>query len=374
MSEEMDLLEKIERYTKGELGEEERRAFESQLETDLPLRKRLEASLAVEQIIIGYEALKLKEQMQKDLSAPKSAWKTYLPMALLVVGVGAALYTWQSQETAPVKEEAKKTEGISLPAPDKKQEEMSSPSGPGTIEKPDKNVTTQLKEEAPVPTVLKESPMPEKAGIESALPMAMPPTAPASSEKASHPVKQAISLPEKGDPCNTLQANVDFSATPSCAGAETGTVRVDPASVKGGTSPFVFLLGEKSAPSFFEHLAPGKYRLFVRDARGCTAENGKEVVVPSMPCKQSKQVKEFTFNPEYDPTWQIPYEREKEATSFRILDKAGNVFFRTTVVGGHPTDWRGESSTGQPLGLGLYFFAIDYADGSMDEGTIVITR
>ena len=100
-------------------------------------------------------------------------------------------------------------------------------------------------------------------------------------------------------------------------------------------------------------------------------ENAKKVIVGEKKCAVRK---EYVFNPEYDSSWPIPYDNEKQTSSFKILEKSGKVFFQTSVSASHPTEWKGESNTGLILGMGLYFFTIEYVDGSVDEGSIVVTR
>src|SRR4051812_21679466 len=84
MNTELELVEKIERYSRGRLSPQDRLSFEKEIDADPLLKRRVEASRVVEEMVIGFEALKLKEQMQKDLS-PKFKWKLYAPIAILAV-------------------------------------------------------------------------------------------------------------------------------------------------------------------------------------------------------------------------------------------------------------------------------------------------
>jgi hypothetical protein len=386
MSEENKVLDRIERYSKGKMSLDETMAFEKELASDEALQKQLELSQIVDQIVVGAEALKLKDQMRKDLYQPKSGMRSYLAVSLLVVsaGVGSYFMLRQKEDTpnvlkqkealSPSSSKVEKAEGIPSPNPSSMQsipQENKAIGKTASIAPGSKTEGTTL---VPTQEVTKPS---EMASNTAAMPnvhaaeSATAPVAPLSSAtktSASNPaIKQSLAL----DPCASLTGEVDFYTVPTCKGEETGEVHIKVETVKGGRAPFTFVLGEKSSQAHFEHLASGQYSLFIKDGNNCLAEHSKKVEVTEKSCRKNK---EYVFNPEYDLAWSIPYDRSREATSLKIMEKSGKIYFQSTVSAYLPAEWKGESNTGLVLGLGLYFFTIEYSNGSVDEGTIVVTR
>lgn len=366
MRESSETLDTIERYTKGKMNLEEKLAFEKELASNESLREQLAFSQIVDQMIIGNEALKLKGQMQKDLRKPKSRVWTYLAVSLFVMTTCAGLFVVFSKK----EDKPKVASPVSIASKTTKEEEkqvaLQKPNIPtvtktATVKEKKtsaqgQSITSEFKEASVQPAMVQDVSVPVST-------QAVDPTNAVS--------KQSLATTSKVDPCASLVGDVEFYTSPSCKGQETGEVHLKVETVKGGLAPFTFKLGEKSAKNNFYGLASGQYSLFIKDANDCTIENRKKVIVGEKKCAERK---EYVFNPEYDQSWPIPYDHEKVASNFKILEKGGKVFFQTSVSASHPIEWRGESNTGLVLGMGLYFFAIEYADGSVDEGSIVVTR
>ena len=98
-----EILERIESYVRGDMSEVEKTAFEKEINTDPALNELVQLSIISEEIVVGYEVLKLKEQMQKDLNKPKSfSWKLYTGL-LFLISVPTALY-FTNKTTEPGKE------------------------------------------------------------------------------------------------------------------------------------------------------------------------------------------------------------------------------------------------------------------------------
>lgn len=305
MRENNDILDSIERYTKGKMGLEEKLVFEKELASDESLREQLEFSQIVDQMIIGNETWKLKEQMQKDLYKPKPKWGKYLAVSLFALVASAGLFfVFDKKE-----DKVKVASPVTVVSEKVKQAERQVDIQKKTVSAETKTAVIQEKKTS-VETVTKtpefETAVIEPNVVRTVFVSASVQTTVLSPNMAS---KQSVSLPDK------TTSNVSLND------------EVEPQS--------------EHAPKIVE---------------------------------SKKQQASYVFNPEYDSSWPIPYDADKQATSIKILEKGGKVFFQTTVSASQPTEWKGESNTGLVLGMGIYFFTIEYADGSVDEGSIVVTR
>ncbi len=370
MKENSDILDKIELYTKGKMRLEEKLAFEKELATDELVREQFEFSQIVDQMIIGNETLKLKEQMQKDLYNTKSNIGKYLAVSLFALIASAGLFFVFDKKEENVIKEVSPVTGV----PQKinqieKQVEIQK----NTISAKTKTAVIQENKSSIKSNV--NSPNTSESKVASVQPeMVQNISVPTSAQAISAQnvaSKQNVTLALKQDPCASLEGDVEFYTSPSCKGQETGEVHLKTETVKGGLAPFTFTIGDRKAKNHIDRLAAGQYSLFIKDANGCSVENVKKVVVAEKKCINKI---EYVYNPEYDSSWPIPYDADKQATSVKILEKGGKVFFQTAVSSSQPTEWKGESNTGLTLGMGIYFFTIEYADGSVDEGSIVVTR
>lgn len=377
MNSELELLEKIELYNRGKLGVEEKSAFETQIHSDPQLQKRVEASLIVEEMIICYEASKLKEQMRKDMSSNKVRWKTYFAAALVLLSAGSFLYLLQSvkknesfepQPAYPsnkVRVIPQKIERASEEIDEKKSSFPSQESGSNILKRKSEQAIISGNRTVPQTIVDERLPL---------VPISID-NITGFQDRGSQSEKTIGSTiaktTEAYSPCENLIGDVDFRTVPSCINGETGELHIDPKSTKGGTPPYVFEIGNKSSSANFYHLGPGTYRLTITDANGCKLEGSQTVSIESKNCKLNK---EYTFNPDFDASWLIPYDIARQPKTFKIVDKGGKLFYQAPVEGFQPAEWKGESNTGLSLGLGLYFFSIEYLDGTIEEGSIVLTR
>src|SRR5690606_28748097 len=88
MSANEDILEKIERFTRGEMRADESALFEKQMRADKELAKQVEISRIVDQMVVGSEFLKLKDQMTKDLNKSKPYNGTIIFALILLISAG----------------------------------------------------------------------------------------------------------------------------------------------------------------------------------------------------------------------------------------------------------------------------------------------
>lgn len=370
MSSELEILEKIELYSRGRLSQAEASALEAQMELDPQLKKRVLASSIVDEIIVSHEAMKLKQLMQKDMATPSSKWKMYLSTVVLVAATGGFAYFMLSKENEKEKVVVNTaTPLVQQEAASGKEETVLPPFKQDQTTPTHKTITEKGTPETKSTSITEfEKTISVSEKIESPL-LQTPSILPYEKEIVE---RQTVKTNEVvSAPCDKSTVEIDFYTVPSCAGGETGELHIRSETLKKGVSPFTYLLDGRNATSTFDRLSSGVYRLMAKDARGCTFESSKEVVVSSKSCKEKK---EYAYNPEFDLSWVIPFDAQKEPKSFRIMDKGGKLFFQTTVTGSHPAEWKGESNQGLSLGSGLHFFYIEYTDGSVDEGSIIVTR
>lgn len=360
-----EIIEKAELYSKDKMSYEERASFEEELASNEQLQKTLDLSILADELVIAQEALKLKEQMRKDLYKSKSNWNIYAVALLMALGGGIyGYYYLNSKNSGPSdqvsskhdlsvnNEQSYETESTSLLKSDKKAERISSHSEEKIIISQD---------------------LPASESIENNGPQVIPQTAPALKDSAVNEEQKRNNNPvlTSVDPCVDFKGDVKFTVTPSCKGKETGEVRIYPETLKGGKQPYTFILNEEQSLSHFNHLSSGTYNLKIKDARNCIVESASKVVIAEQICKTSKA---YIFNPEYDRVWSVPYDRDKDPVNLVLLDKSGKVYYQSKVQSYQPAEWSGESNMGVDLGIGLYFFTIEYSDGSIDDGTVTITR
>jgi len=360
MTEETNILEQIDRYLEGSMDMEESAIFEVRLAADNELASLLEASQLTEQVVIGHEALKIKEQMAKDLAKPKSNVRNYLIGAVLFACIGTGAYFSQND---------RKEESASLP------NEM--------VKSTEKTVNVVLPETVPSKGEKKQttSISPKKVKTISAvgeptyfaLDEATNPKVDAVLETTDEKNKGvSIAIP-KTDPCEGVKIEFDYYTTPSCKGESVGEIHVKSETIKGGISPYKFSVNKdaNSESGNFSNLSAGTYQLTVKDANECVTLHSKNALVLEKTCTSTK---EFSYNPTYDATWSIPYDTNKKPKSIKILDKNGREVFQSNVLDFSPAEWNGESNTGLAIGVGYHLYFIEYADGSIDKGSLTILR
>lgn len=359
------LLEQFERYSKGQMNVLEQQLFESKLASDERLRHQLELSQIVDQMIVGEQALKLKEQMRKDLDKPRSTRGLYFLVIALLGSVGIATYcftTLQNTTKSAEKEAQKDIIHTQTPAIITKAPEAihlpATPKHKATIAR-----TVPIAPSSPLVDVQPTAPL----AIDS-VPMLTTPFQPIQND-LKHPTAVA---PTQSDPCIGVRGQVSIRTVPSCIGKENGELYISTDAVHGATAPITFELGERTSTSTaFDHLAAGTYSTRIYDAKHCHITAPNEVVITMKNCAQQTH---YVFNPEHDLAWNIPYTSEKEAINVRILEKSGKLFYQSQVIHGLPAEWKGESTTGASLGMGLYLYTVEYADGSIEEGTLLVSR
>ncbi|HTF81208.1 MAG TPA: gliding motility-associated C-terminal domain-containing protein [Cytophagales bacterium] len=367
MSSDNNILEKIDLYAKGGLKEEERLAFEKELAANPQLKKQLELSVLVDQMVIVKEALDLKQQMKKDLYKPKFTPGKYVGLALLAFSTAGGWLYFTNREpiqpkvtaTAdqPTKERPsqKSTESTAVAIPDKSSPTKTVSIPQSAEEKNEQSQATDTPKASELPLETQKTTLP------------LTPSELPNEDKKEKSLTPVLHV----DHCASLQPHVEATVMASCKGDATGEIYLQPESVTGGTPPYHFTVAGKESPSHFTNLEAGQYAVYIVDAQHCRVAGKELIVVPEKVCRTSHT---YVFNPEHEHHWRIPYDKEKTPSHIKIHSKNGALFYHAPVVGGNPEEWTGESNTGSVLDIGLYFYTIEYTDKSIEEGSIMITR
>ncbi|HTF82813.1 MAG TPA: hypothetical protein VL947_13850 [Cytophagales bacterium] len=365
-----EIWEQIDRYLNHNMDVVERQDFEAAMAQDDYLAAQVEASQIAVEVVVGHEVLKLKSQMQKDLAAPKYK-KLYIAGILLIsstIGLYLAMEVPSILKTDAPKVSTQQRDGnirIQETSPDTETQKNM------IVSKPEKKTQGTIG----VDTIQLDSLIQTKK---------VNPTSPSVLHKAdsiktiitSSTPKEVPTLPhtiEEKSLCADITIAVETSTVPSCDNRPTGEIHVKKETIKGGTAPYLFSLNARNnfGSEDFTHLKPGVYHLYIKDANNCVSKYGQTLMVEETVC-QSK--KEFTYNLNYDPAWVIPYDHDKEPKSIKILDKSGRDVYISPVYNGTPTEWMGQSNTGQEVGIGLHIYIIEYTNGGMSQGTIMIVK
>lgn len=377
MSEETQIWEQIDRYFSGEMNPTERDVFEQAIASDKQLAEQIEASKIASEVVVGFEVLKLKAQMTRDLAKPNNNFGKYGLGLLALITVSGVAYFGLN---VPTSKTMSNQSEITSPMP---QAVDARPADVATSEEPTtSHVSSQQTKDLKV-VVKKEDAnqkVAEKLGID-ALNSKEVVVLPKSNEE---PIKHKVSTEDKKevssqavkkiDVCEGITIEMDLYTSASCKGGHTGAIHVKMQTLKGGQAPYTFSTDAEhyTDASALVDLEAGSYRLFVKDANACSLQYPNTVVVNEIAC--AEPAKEFTYNPAYDPAWVIPYNTHKNAKSVKIFDKSGREVFTATVHNGAPNDWNGDSNTGLNVGMGNHPYIIEYTDGTIDKGTIMIVR
>lgn len=365
MNLDIDLLEKIDNYTNGKMSASEKEAFELVIASDESLQKQIKLSKMADKLLIISESLALKEQMRKDLSTPPSNNSKYWYL-LVVLGVSGLTAWYFAQNKTVTNSKVEISQKVNT------KEIVSNIEGNDiTVAESSKEITSKAKKQAFIPIEEKSETTTSSPIISNAVSQEI-----LIDDKVNISAENIVtkSTPEtskivNSNPCLTLIGNATFKVTPSCKGESTGEVFIYKNSVKGGKAPYSFALDKDKNSDHFQNLSAGEYQLIITDANNCSVVNEQKVIVTEKKCKSKL---EFTFNPNYDKAWIIPYNKNEKPSKLTILEKTGKLYYETSVSNNNPVDWNGESNTGLHLTVGVYFFTIEYENGEIDEGTIVV--
>ncbi|MBC7389222.1 MAG: SprB repeat-containing protein [Opitutaceae bacterium] len=178
---------------------------------------------------------------------------------------------------------------------------------------------------------------------------------------SNHKEKEEISIIT---PCEKVKIIAKIYTTPSCTNENNGSISVS--GYSGGNAPYKSILKQhnQTITTSFSELAQGNYQLLISDVNNCEAV--EDIKIESKTC-----LKNYHFNPFIGEKWEIPL--TKLNAELTIKDNAGNTYFSTIIPAGSQEYWTGMSVNGE-LKPGYYLYLIQYADGSINQGSVTIVQ
>ncbi len=170
-------------------------------------------------------------------------------------------------------------------------------------------------------------------------------------------------------PCKADAIDAFIHIEPACKYEKgSGKITIDLASVKGGKPAYQFSLNDgvdyQQFP-VFEELGSGPALLLIKDAQGCISR--KQLTIPEKNC-----FKEVILYPLKDETWTAPViSKENEIT---ITDMQGRIVFEYTYSDNENFIWNGQTTDGQDMPMGQYYYTIKGDKGKVINGYISIIR
>lgn len=383
MSSNDEILDKIERFTKGQMSPEEASSFEKEISLDKELKHQVELSEMAENLVVFHETAKLKAVMQKDFAAQKLR-KQMIWGASIVAILATSLLVWNFQKETEIKQKEKE---ITSFAQQKSVEQVETSGRKDKVSNSEmqkkmlesgklKNTNSKVDlnnsiKQGDVKTITPSDFKLEK--IET-LDNKEEKFVDASKSKESTSPKENIKETESvsmiTDVCDYKLEGVKFTVSPSCKGETNGKILVLKESIKGGKAPYSLTIDGRQSKNSFENLQAKEYILVVKDANGCSKQHQDKIRVAEISC----ETKQYVFNPEYDKMWQFPFNEDKSPRSIIIKNESGITFYSSDISGLSPSEWNGESNKGMISKPGVYFYSILYTDDSVDEGTIMISK
>jgi hypothetical protein len=383
MSSNDEILNKIERFTKGQMSPEEASSFEKEISLDKELQHQVELSEMAENLVVFHETAKLKAIMQKDF-ATQQLRKQMIWGASIVAILATSLLVWNSQKETEIKQKEKEITSIVQGKPVKQAETSG---GKDKVSKPEiekktlesgklKNTNSKVelnnsKKQSDFKTITpSDFRLEEKQTLDNKEEKLVDATKPKESTSTNENIKETKSVSMIPDVCDYKLEGVKFTVSPSCKGESNGKILVLKEGIKGGKAPYTLMIDGRQSKNTFENLQAKEYILIVKDANDCSKQYQEKIRVTEISC----ETKQYVFNPEYDKMWQFPFNEDKSPRSIIIKNESGITFYSTDISGLSPSEWNGDSNRGMISKPGVYFYSILYTDDSVDDGTIMISK
>lgn len=368
--------EAIDRYLNFQMSEEEAAEFERKLDSDPEFKSIFEAQKVAYTMVVDFEMLKLKNQIQQDLSTSSNVgrvWKWILGLSIST-GVIALLFFSLKKENSKNNavsdsaSEIKNTSGVATTttANDISVTPQKSISG---IETNQKGITVDKPQ-----NLIFDKPQnlifdtPEKYSEQT------PANSDPSSVRTSSSNADSVNVSENKDLAKNC-AQVSYKGIPfvqeSCKDQSDGFIQLDPLNITAGPGPWLYSLSEHEGfkkSKKFQNLDKGNYTVYLKDADQCI----RVLVQVSVPEKNCARTKSFSFNTTLQSEWEIPM--EMESAQLKIVDRSGKVLLQKNIEKGISDTWSGNSESGAPLSGGLYWLLLSYPDGTQDKLELTIIR
>lgn len=381
MTDDLQIWEQIDRYLSGGMSAKEQELFKATMATDEQLAEMVEASQIANEMVVGHEVLKLKDQMSKDLKKSKNLGTNFgiSILALTAIVAGGAYFINKVQQPQAIVAPSVQVQTQSLatkdsaPAPTTQQTTVNQESKQEPASKPAQSVVLPKKE-----TTQKLIEKPASKPSVVATPTQHQPTLGQEAVSQQEPKEKVVQRKENPTVKNEVACSgtiaLSWHASPSCIDGHTGSIHINKQTVTGGKAPYQFSVhanGDFSTGDI-TGLAAGDYTLFVKDANACSYTYKHTATITQITCKDAK--KEFTYHMVHDPAWKIPYQADKVATSITITNRSGQEVYNAQVYNGSPEEWNGQSNTGLQVSMGYHVYTIVYTDNTIEQGSIIIVK
>lgn len=377
MNEDLEHIEQVDLYLRGKLDPESLEDFLSKMASNPAMASEVETQRLVNQVIKGAHQDILRSRIQNDIhildSKPwykKFFWiPTLMVLALAILG---GIFFYDSNPT-----ESNSNKKIDTPA---------APSKPISKTKPSEKVNlTQNNSVLSVNPEKKSTKKPLTPASFVSRPLAAAPT-PTTAESlqpnptvpAETPSPSMVTPTEKAQPiaskeeidCRTHKISASPTVSPACEGQSDGKIIFNE-STKGSISPFEIVKhNNKSvsdAPTQFWGLKAGEHSFYLKDPAGCT--QSISVLVPSKSCV----VHQFSINPSLGESVRIQTKSGLSA-QFSVRNNAGALVYTENTSPSQSIEWHGASNQGVKTPPNVYFYTLEYEDGSFEKGQITLTQ
>lgn len=365
MSENINILEKIDNYLEGLMSDEERSAFEKQIASDSNLATQVEEIRLTNEAIYLASLSVLKEQIGKDIKQikhkPDSNLGKYITGAsVLIIGMLTIPYLMRNDSSQKIEKETIKKQTIvveeSTVIMDSKTDTIISAtpkSIPSAAFSSSKNSVSSKKLEGVKNEVFTDRSIEVNETVEVEMkPMVL---------------KNTIEKHDKNIEESTIKCiksfNIETKST--CRGKETGEIIIRP---KNSTLDKAILdNGIENSSGIFNEVSAGIHQLEVKMTDECVFYEQTDIVETWCPMNTS-----YSLNPAYNEKWQLIYENGSNGV-LTILNRLGKEVYRSDF-NGQEVYWDGSDNQGRVVPLDVYIAIVSYTDGRMEKVELTVVR
>lgn len=375
MSKHNNIDQLIENYGKGKLEGKELEEFENMLQEDPEIRRKLKVFTISNQLVILNKLREVNALVKEETIRVKNTGNNFGTTGKILAGISilavvstVLFFTLKNQKDPAASnlpgQEQKQQKSVVIPevTASRKEEPLFTPAQKDS-KKPDISPRKEMQQE---PTPPAQNEIAAQTEFTS-------PDIQVVSDSAEEKNKQVISTSAKADTtrtvenkksCEDVRIQADFKTETPCAGQKNGGIFIS--QVKGGASPYMFVLNEteENSEGRFTDLGTGIYQVKIIDKNGC------DMISESLTLSVKACKIDLEFSPFRGDECKLPvYEK---SGNIRIFDKSGRLFYHETIPAGEQIIWNGKSGSGE-MNAGYYVFIIQYQDGFVQNGSITIT-
>ena len=381
MSEEKNILERIDAFLDGNMPESERLSFEELIGKNANLANEVELAKVARQVLIDYESSKLSLEISKDLAnikAPQRFNKWFIGGAAAILLVG--LISWFSFQ---------KSENTSANPITHTRQETTTPSINQTVNQNDNFVkeqpiseelnTIETKDITTVEETTITTPSLQDDGNSTAeITMAPQKQQEGKNQQSTDLLEADQQIEDVGHPKELpiVKKEVTFEpidfklkTTPTYRDEPSGKIRVDIINDNGLNYEYSIDNGESfQRHNKFDFLEEGEYSIVVKS--GDQISKTTTLTLNSLPCNKNY---DKTYSPDVGMNWTAPAVADNSG-NFILQNQNGVVVFETTFESNDRIEWDGISNKNQQITSGYYRFTINYDSGEKCFGDLTILR